>query len=64
MPQTYVRDWARSQNVEIDPAYTSEGLEAGTRALGTGVPGLSRKDLSVFTPEEWERQKDRLILES
>ncbi len=64
MPETYIREWAKTQNVQIDPSYTTEGLESGTYALGTGVPGLSRTDLSVFAPADWERQKDRLILES
>jgi lauroyl/myristoyl acyltransferase len=33
-------------------------------ALGENVPGLSRENLSVFKPEEWEREKDKLIYES
>jgi hypothetical protein len=32
--------------------------------LGTNVPGLTRQQLSVFSPEEWKKQKDQLILES
>lgn len=64
MPETYVREWASRQNVAIDKSYTTEGLEAGTRAAGTGIPGLARDQLSVFTREEWDRQKDRLVLGS
>jgi len=60
MPETYVRDWAKEHGVEMDPMYTAEGLESGARALGAGVPGLSRENLSVFSPEEWERRKDQL----
>ncbi len=64
MPETHVSEWAKAHGVEMDPGYSSEDREGGTRALGTGVPGLSRKDLSVFTAEESERQKDRMIYES
>jgi hypothetical protein len=28
------------------------------------VPALSRQQLSVFTPEQWEGQKNRLIYEA
>jgi dienelactone hydrolase len=64
MPETYIREWARRERVEIDKSYTTEGLESGTRALGTGIPGLTREQLNVFPLEEWQREKDRLILDS
>jgi len=64
MPTTYIRDWAKKEHVEIDPSYTTEGLEAGMHALGTNVPGLTREQLSVFSMEEWNSQKDSLILDS
>lgn len=64
MPDTYIRDWARKENVAGDPMYTTEILEFGAHALGTDVPGLTREQLSVFTPEEWEREKDRMTLDS
>ena len=64
MPKTYIRDWAKKENVEIDSSYTTEGLESGMHALGTNIPGLTREQLSVFSPEEWEKQKDQMILES
>jgi hypothetical protein len=64
MPETHIGGWARANRVELDPLYANEQREGGTRALGQGVPGLSRPDLSVFTPEEWEKRKDRLIHES
>jgi len=62
-PETYIREWARKENVEIDKSYTTEGLESGTHALGAGIPGLTREQLSVFSAAEWAREKDRLILE-
>jgi len=64
MPETYIREWTKAEHVQIDPGYTAQGLESGTHALGTGVPGLSRSELSVFASEEWQRGKDRLILEA
>ncbi len=64
LPKTHVSEWARSRGVEMDPGYSSEQREGGTPALGEGVPGLSHEDLSLFSPEEWERQMDRMIQES
>ena len=64
MPDTYIRDWAQKENVAGDPMYTTEILEFGAHALGADVPGLTREQLSVFTPEEWEREKDRMTLDS
>jgi dienelactone hydrolase len=64
LPETHISQWAQANNVEMDRLYSNEQREGGTPALGAGVPALSRTDLSVFTPEEWEPQKDRLIYES
>ncbi|MFB3825598.1 MAG: alpha/beta hydrolase family protein [Bryobacteraceae bacterium] len=64
MPETYIRDWAAREKVEIDKSYTTEGLESGAHALGDAIPGLTREQLSVFSAAEWEREKDQLILES
>ena len=60
MPVTHISEWARTEHVEMDPLYANEHREGGTRALGTGVPGLSRADLSVFSEEAWK--KERLLL--
>ena len=64
LPVTHISEWAQANGVELDRLYSSEDREGGTPALGTGIPALFRKDLSVFTPEQWEREKDRLIHES
>lgn len=64
MPETHISEWARARGVEMDPLYSTEQREGGVRALGTDIPGLRRDLLSVFGPEEWSREKDRLILES
>jgi dienelactone hydrolase len=64
MPETPVSSWAKAHDVALDPLYATEHREGGTRALGTGVPALSRTDLSVFSPPEWERQKAQFIHEA
>ena len=63
MPETHISEWARTHNVAMDPRYASESREGGTRALGADVPGLTRRDLSVFDEEGWDRTKDKLIYE-
>jgi predicted esterase len=64
MPVTHIGEWAKTNGVEIDPGYSSEIREGGTKALGTGIAALSRKDLSVFTQEQWESVKNEFIYES
>lgn len=64
MPETHIAEWARGNGVEMDKLYAIEHREGGTRALGTGVPALTREALSVFPPEEWARRKDSLVHES
>jgi len=64
MPETHISEWAEDQNAEMDRGYIAEDREGGTRALETGVPGLSRKQLSVFSSEEWEQQKTQFVYES
>jgi dienelactone hydrolase len=64
MTETHISEWARTNAVELDPLYSNEQREGGTRALGTGVPGLSRECLSVFSLEEWQRLKEHLVYES
>jgi dienelactone hydrolase len=63
MPTTHISEWAKTGNVEMDPLYATEHREGGTRALGTNVPGLTRMDLSVFSEEEWHRNKPLLVHE-
>jgi hypothetical protein len=33
-------------------------------ALDTGIPGIKPKSLNVFSDSEWEKQKDKLVLET
>jgi hypothetical protein len=64
MPETHIGPWASKHGVEMDPLYSTEHREGGTRALGVNLPGLTREMLSVFPPGEWERRKDQLVHES
>lgn len=64
LPTTHISEWAKTEGVEMDPGYTSEHREGGTRALGRFVHGPSREKLSVFSPEQWEQEKDRLVIDS
>jgi dienelactone hydrolase len=63
MPETHISEWAASTGVFIDKGYASEDREGGIRALGTDVPGYTREELSVFSEDEWQKQKTRLIQE-
>jgi hypothetical protein len=64
MPVTHISEWAKRNGVEIERRYSIEFREGGNMALGDGIPALSRDDLSVFTKEQWEMEKSRLIYES
>ena len=63
MPETHISEWAVANGVFIDKGYASEEREGGVRALGTDVPGFTHEELSVFSEEEWQKQKPRLIQE-
>jgi dienelactone hydrolase len=64
LPVTHIGEWARAGGVELDRLYASQEREGGTLAIGENVPAPRRSDLSVFTPEQWAREKDRLIYEA
>lgn len=64
MPETHIAEWAQQNHVAMDPLYAVEPREGGTRALGEKVPALTREQLSVFAPAEWERRKPALVHES
>jgi dienelactone hydrolase len=64
MPTTHIGRWATAHGVAMDRLYASEDREGGTPALGESMPALSRDVLSVFSWDEWERQKKRLVYES
>jgi dienelactone hydrolase len=64
MPETHVGEWARQEHVYIEPVYFTEVREAGTRALGSGIPGIAREQLHAVPPDQWKRDKDQFIYES
>ena len=64
MGDTLISEWAESHNVPMDPNYSSHDRTGGTRALGRGVPGLTREQLSVFDADSWETHKEAFVLES
>ncbi len=64
MPETHMIEWSKANGVETDRAYATELSEGGTRALGTGVPGLTREQLSVFSRAEWDQRKPGMVIDS
>jgi len=63
MPETRIGTWAQARGVAMDRLYATEEREGGTPALGSDVPAIDRDQLFVFTPEEWDQRKDRLVYE-
>jgi dienelactone hydrolase len=63
LPETHIGEWAKREHVFIEPAYDTELREAGVRALGSGMPGLTREQLTAVPVPEWERDKNRFIYE-
>ena len=64
MPETHIAEWAKRNDVAMDPLYATEHREGGTRALGINVPALPREALAVFPMEEWTKRKASMIHES
>lgn len=64
MAETHISEWAQQTGFPMDKAYATEEREGGVMAVGTGVPGIAREELSVFTPAEWEAQKSVLSFEA
>jgi dienelactone hydrolase len=63
LPETHIGEWAQREQVFIEAAYNTEVREAGERALGSGIPGLPREQLTALPTADWEREKDRFIYE-
>lgn len=64
MPETHISEWAAKNGIFMDKLYATEQREGGVMAVGTNVPGYRREDLSVFSVEEWEKNKQHLVLEA
>ena len=63
LPETHIGEWERREHVFIEAAYDTEIREAGVRALGSWIPGLTREQLTAVPVAEWEREQDRFIYE-
>lgn len=64
MPVTHISEWSAKTGVPVDKMYATEDREGGALAIGDGVPGIEREQLSVFTPAEWEKEKGKLMFDS
>jgi len=64
MPETHISEWAQAHHAEMDKLYATEQREGGARALGTGIPVLSRDDLNAVEPAEWRRDSEKYVLET
>jgi hypothetical protein len=63
-PTTHISTWARANKVDITPNYIQEDREGGLDALGTGLPGLTREQLTALPEADWQANKDRLTYEA
>jgi hypothetical protein len=64
MTTSRISEWAKANAVDMDPLYATEHREGGTPALGSGVPGIPRAQLHVFSETEWQSARENLIHES
>ncbi|MDE3103936.1 MAG: alpha/beta fold hydrolase [Acidobacteriota bacterium] len=63
-PVTHISTWAKANDVDITRSYMREDREGGLDAVGSGFPGIPRKDLMVLPDAEWSALQDRLTYES
>ncbi|MEI6464185.1 MAG: acetylxylan esterase [Verrucomicrobiota bacterium] len=64
LPVTPIAEWAQRTGMPMDKLYATEEREGGTRAIGAGVPGIAREELSVFTAAEWEVRRRELSFDA
>jgi dienelactone hydrolase len=63
MPETHIGRWSDERQVSMDLFYLTEEREAGTMALGAGIPGLPRHRLDVVPGGDWELAKGLYVYE-
>ena len=63
-PVTHASDWIRVTHSDISPNYLREDREGGLMALGADLPAVSREQLTVLKPADWELLKSRLTYEN
>jgi dienelactone hydrolase len=64
MGETHILEWAEKNGVSMDKAYATELREGGTRALGTGVPGVVHDLLNALPEDVWQREKEKYVYET
>lgn len=64
MPETHILEWAGKNHVYMEKQYATELREGGTRALGTGVPGVPHDDMNALPLARWNRDKDLYVYET
>lgn len=64
MATTHISEWAAANRVEITRNYLAEAREGGLQALGTGLPGLTREQLTVLPEADWQRLQAELTYAS
>jgi dienelactone hydrolase len=65
MPETNIRDWAASH--ELNPPASSVSSahgEGGTLALGAGIPAVPRSDLHALPEAVWDSQRESYVYET
>ena len=62
--ETHISEWAQKNGVPMDKMYATEHREGGTIALGKNIPHIPHDNLNVLPESEWQKQKDKFILET
>ncbi len=60
---THIGTWIAANNVYLAKAFAREDREAGLDALGVHFPALQREDLMALPPDDWQRNRGRLVYE-
>jgi hypothetical protein len=63
MPLTLLKSWSDRNSVPMDRGYLRETNRKDYFIAGRDIPALSRDELNVFAPVEWEKEKSNLIYE-
>ncbi|MDP9038131.1 MAG: prolyl oligopeptidase family serine peptidase [Acidobacteriota bacterium] len=64
LPTTHISTWAAANHVDISQSSLAESREGGLDALGVGLPGVSRSDLTVLPAAERRQRAGELTYEA
>ena len=64
LPVEPMRDWAARVGYPLGKSSGREDRDAGLPVLVTDVPLLTKDQLSIFSPAEWERRKAEFVYSS